>query len=368
MKAFYKIVFLLLILGACKTDPIGTNVPDGSAVVNPSDDVCSIEDGWSIPPKYIVDSGSGNGGIPSINEPKFVLASSVVDIEPDELVIVVSIDGETKIYPHRILDFHEVVNDQIGDNKITVSFCPLTGTTVGWYRLIDGNESKFSVSGLLYNANLIVEDDFSRTKWSQVLSIGINGAEVCNSLSRIPAIELPWQKALDYFPEAKVLSFSTGFSFNYLQTPLSYNQPLDASTLIPVIHEDQRLPNYQRVGILVIDQKAKAYNLAEFNSGQFTLVLDRFNNEDVLIIANPSIQYFNAFKILGQDNYTMLWRNNVPFIHSGKGDVIDLLGNVIEGPNSGTKLVYSNTVVGYWFALASFYPGVEIFNNSELGG
>ena len=64
-------------------------------------------------------------------------------------------DNEVKIYPHPILDWHEIINDGIGDKKYALTYCPLTGTSLAWDRTINGQETTFGVSGLLYNTNLM---------------------------------------------------------------------------------------------------------------------------------------------------------------------------------------------------------------------
>ena len=64
----------------------------------------------------------------AIDSPKFISADKVDFIKPKDRVIGVYRDGVAKAYPIRILNWHEVVNDSIGEHPIVVTYCPLCGT------------------------------------------------------------------------------------------------------------------------------------------------------------------------------------------------------------------------------------------------
>ena len=93
-----------------------------------------------------------------------------------ELVVGIVIDGHARAYPHKILDWHEIINDKIGNTAFAITYCPLTGTALGWDRTVNGTETTFGVSGLLYNTNLIPYDRLTGSYWSQMLSKSIRGS------------------------------------------------------------------------------------------------------------------------------------------------------------------------------------------------
>ena len=53
-------------------------------------------------------------GIPALLAPQFIDADQADFIKPDDLVIGVTISGQPKAYPIKILNWHEVVNDTVG--------------------------------------------------------------------------------------------------------------------------------------------------------------------------------------------------------------------------------------------------------------
>ncbi|MDX1612640.1 MAG: DUF3179 domain-containing (seleno)protein, partial [Candidatus Thermoplasmatota archaeon] len=69
------------------------------------------------------------GRIPSIQAPRFAPGDW---LEDGDVVIGVVQGGEAKAYPIRILDWHEIVNDEIDGVPIAVTYCPLCGSSVAY--------------------------------------------------------------------------------------------------------------------------------------------------------------------------------------------------------------------------------------------
>jgi hypothetical protein len=61
--------------------------------------------------------------IPAIDDPRFYSAAEAdTEYEEDELVLGVTINGESKAYSTSHLDSHEIVNDTLGGRKIAVTW------------------------------------------------------------------------------------------------------------------------------------------------------------------------------------------------------------------------------------------------------
>lgn len=61
--------------------------------------------------------------IPSIDSPRFFTAAEAdAEYDPDELVLGVTINGESKAYSSSFLDSHEIVNDTLGGRPISVTW------------------------------------------------------------------------------------------------------------------------------------------------------------------------------------------------------------------------------------------------------
>ncbi len=133
-----------------------------------------LENQWSIPEDQIV-VGNEIDLIPSIDDPKYVSVGEVNFLSDNDLVIGYKSREIMRAYPLRILNYHEIVNDDINGSKVAITYCPLTGTSLIWDRMIDGVETTFGVSGQLFNANLLPYDRLTGTTWSQMLTRGVRG-------------------------------------------------------------------------------------------------------------------------------------------------------------------------------------------------
>jgi hypothetical protein len=61
--------------------------------------------------------------IRAIDDPSFYLAAQADDeYAPEELVLGVTLDGESRAYSTSFLDRHEIVNDTVGGRKIAVTW------------------------------------------------------------------------------------------------------------------------------------------------------------------------------------------------------------------------------------------------------
>ena len=83
--------------------------------------------GWdfekhSIPVDEILSGGPPKDGIPALFSPKYVPAADASFMKNDEKVLGFDLKGVAKAYPLRIMSWHELVNDQIGDSPILVSW------------------------------------------------------------------------------------------------------------------------------------------------------------------------------------------------------------------------------------------------------
>lgn len=76
-----------------------------------------------IPPGEIQSGGPPKDGIPALDHPAFVSAVEADRVlKPSEVVIGLEFNGIAKAYPIRILNWHEVVNDDVGRQPLLVSW------------------------------------------------------------------------------------------------------------------------------------------------------------------------------------------------------------------------------------------------------
>ena len=228
----------------------------------------SGSNGWSIPRNEVY-VGAAREAIPSIDNPDFVRVKTTKIGDPDnfiddaELVVLVMINGTSHVYPHNILNWHEIVNDEIDDSKFALVFCPLTGTSTVWDRNINGGNSTFGVSGFLYNSNVVPYDRISGSNWSQMLLKSVNGSLEGTNSKNIFAIETTYSTARIISSDFQQMTTDTGHSRDYTRSPYG-NYPANSSIMFPINFDDNRLHAKERVLGVIINGKAKAYRFTSF--------------------------------------------------------------------------------------------------------
>ena len=75
-----------------------------------------------VPQPEILSGGPPKDGIPAILKPKIVVPGQAAYLEDSDAVIGVKIGRETRAYPVKVLNWHEVVNDTIGGVPVAVTF------------------------------------------------------------------------------------------------------------------------------------------------------------------------------------------------------------------------------------------------------
>jgi len=158
----------------------------------------------------ITAGGPGRDDIPALEDPAVVPAAGAAALDADDRVIGLRLNGAARAYPLRILTWHEVVNDRLGDEAVVVTYCPLCGTGVAFGASIDEERLHFGVSGLLYRDNLLMYDRASQSLWSQIRGEAVSGPRRGARLERLPIEHATWAEWKRRHPHTDVLSFRTG--------------------------------------------------------------------------------------------------------------------------------------------------------------
>ncbi len=351
--AFACIALLYSCSSSSTDEELGTEQGNNPSTVN-------LE--WSIPKSEVLDGGPGKDGIPALVNPNFVEVQNVDFLRDEDLVIGFKNGSDIRAYPHIILDWHEIINDNIGDISLAVTYCPLTGTGIGWNRILNGNETTFGVSGLLYNTNLIPFDRATSSNWSQILNESVNGELIGNKIDLIMLFETDWKTWKTIYPTTKVVSTITGFSRTYGISPYGDYNTNDNRFLFPV-PKDARLPSKERVHAIVDGGDAKAYRFSNFTSNN-NIIRDAYKGKNYLIVGNAN--FITSFELTGE--LSML---NFEYAHNGSSEILvsdnegnewNVFGEAISGPKKGQFLGNSASFMGFWFSIPAFYD-TEIYGS-----
>lgn len=161
-------------------------------------------------------SALGKNAIPPISKPIFSSFAEMDNcIEASDTVVVVESDTEVKVYAKKILDNHIVVNDMIGSAPLAVTSCAVCHSFAVYSREYKGDVLAFGTTGKLYRNNDVLYDDKTESLWTQFQGKAIVGSSIGAKLDRYPYRVMSYKRAKELFPDARVLSFDTGFRMDY---------------------------------------------------------------------------------------------------------------------------------------------------------
>jgi len=217
---------------------------------------------WNVPQDEVFDGGPGKDGIPSIDDPQFSLQDEFDTRSSyfDQLVVGIVYNGQARAYPHPILDWHEIVNDKIGDLSVAITYCPLTGTGIGWNREVNSTVTEFGVSGLLYDSNLMPYDRATNSTWSQQRLDCVNGKRIGTQIDVVPVVETTLNTWLKAYPDSEILNEDTGFNRDYGRYPYGDYRTNNNRLLFPISNDDTRFPEKERVLGVFVDSQVVARN------------------------------------------------------------------------------------------------------------
>lgn len=272
-----------------------------------------------VPVEQIEHGGPGRDGIPAISQPRFVGASQAGFLDAADRVLGISLQGEHKAYPVRILNYHEIVNDRFGDTAVVVSYCPLCGTGMAFLAGKRGEDFNFGVSGLLYNSDVLLYDRQTESLWSQIRGQAIAGPLKGQRLQQIPMEHTSWSDWRARYPQTRVLSLDTGYRRDYSRSP--YAGYADSEHLMfGVSGIDRRFHPKERVIGVTLNGVAKAYPFSELSQGSGQLT-DEVGGRSIRIVF----------------------------------DSVHRAGRVY----AGNKLIPST--IGFWFAWYAFHPDTLVY-------
>jgi len=222
-----------------------------------------------VPVSEIRSGGPPRDGIPALDMPDVITAAEADYLRDEDRVLGINIRGRARAYPIRILNHHEIVNDVVGGEIITVTWCPLCGSGIAFAAAVEERTFDFGVSGLLYNSDVLMYDRQTESLWSQIMKTAITGEMKGSKLTAISLVHTTWRDWMSRHPETDVLSTKTGYRRDYARNPYA-GYERQSRLYFPVNTEDRSYPRKSLVVGLEIDGYFKAYPFAELKKGPAT--------------------------------------------------------------------------------------------------
>ena len=323
----------------------------------------------------IESGGPPKDGIPAIDRPKFISIDKADQwLDGQEPVIVLTLAGQVRAYPLQILIYHEIVNDDIADVPVSITFCPLCNASIVFDRRVEGKVLDFGVTGKLRMSDMIMYDRQTESWWQQFTGKGIVGTYAGTVLKQIPASIVAYSDFREAYPTGLVLSSDTGYSRPYGSNPYrGYDQVGDYPFLFSG-KIDKRLPAMERVLFVRHSEQQRLYPFALVS--ELSVINDALGDLKIVIFgkqgtlsALDAVQIKKSKKIVSVTAWSRQLDDQILSFEFTDNQIRDresgshwnILGKASSGPYIGRQLNEVDSGVHFAFAWLAFHPDSDIY-------
>jgi hypothetical protein len=327
----------------------------------------------------IISGGPPPDGIPSLEAPVFVDVADFGDqLDPDESVVALEIDGDARAYPVRVMIWHEIVNDTVGGIPVSVTYCPLCNSAVSYVREISGIETTFGTSGMLFASALVMYDRLTESLWTHFDGRAVVGVMAGTELEPLASPLMAWEDFVATYPDGQVLDWTrTGHSRDYGRNPyVGYDDAGTEPFLFRGVVDDRERAKQRVVGITA-DETSVAYSMELLAEGDGSATAVTVGTEDLVILWKPGqASALDASTVEGgQDvgsvgvfvpgfggNPVTLVVEDGEFIDEETGSTWTIAGVAVDGPLAGSRLERFEHLDTFWFAWSTYRPETRLID------
>ena len=132
----------------------------------------------------------------------------------EDVVLGLDYRGEHRAYPVKVMNWHEIVNDEVGGEAVAVTYAARCGSAVVLKR-----QGLVGVSGKLKYGCPVMYDRETRSLWEQVTGGAIVGERKGEKWGQVPVQVLSWKEWRMGHPATAVLARAKGGKIDYEAEP-----------------------------------------------------------------------------------------------------------------------------------------------------
>jgi len=249
--------------------------------------------------------GVGKDGIPSLDRPELVPATDAKAgyMLDDDLVFGVSINGDTRAYPLRVMGWHEMFNQVIGGVPVALAYCTLCGSGILFETKLQSRSKPFvfGSSGFLYRSNKLMFDRQTHSLWNQFTGKPVSGKLVNSGieLKQRPVVITTWADWKAQNPDTTVVSLNTGHKRDY-GSGVVYNDYFASGELMfPTIVDQSRHRQKEFVFGVRAFGGAKAWPLKAFVGNP--VINDAVAGQALVLLGDPKTRTVRAYARKGHE-------------------------------------------------------------------
>jgi len=297
-------------------------------------------------------------GIPPLRKPRMTVVANADYLEDDNIVFGLEINGDIRAYPKRILAWHEMFVDTVGDVPVVGVYCTLCGSVILYETTVATVQHKMGTSGFLFRSNKLMYDEATQSLWNTMWGKPVVGPLVGKGirLPRRTLVTTTWGEWRRRHPETKVLSINTGYRRNYGEGVAYRDYFASDELMFNSSQLDDRLANKAEVlGLVFDDSNEKPLAIAARYARANPLLHERIGDREFIVVTDNS----GAMRVYETDGLRFSnWDGDKSLLDEEGGRWIlyeDRLSN-----NSGASLPRLPSHNAFWFGWYGAYSNTRL--------
>ncbi|MBI1729557.1 DUF3179 domain-containing protein [Candidatus Acetothermia bacterium] len=321
--------------------------------------------------------------IQSIDAPEFEPSWTADSwLSDDDLVLTLTSGDIARAYPTAILNWHEIVNDQLGEVPVVITFSPPANAGMAFERpMINGKLATFGTSGRIYQSDLVMYDRVTGSFWSQMEGRPMVGSLVGQSeqLKQIPLGMSRWGDWKRAYPKTEVLARPT------TAIALGGKPAIDPPHLARLVSRNYSINPYARylsdrldtfgtpfadtrlgaktliTGVQSIDGQSRAY--LKDSIEKIGSLNDQLGETPLVVVWNPETQDVSIFQRAVKDQVLQFLVRGGELVDTATNTEWSFDGKALDGPyaREGAQLQPVASSTAFWFVWLTFHPETDLY-------
>ena len=290
-------------------------------------------------------------------------AIDAAQVDADDKVLAVSIQGESHAYPVRTMGYHHIVNDVVGGQPVGVTYCTLCHTGMVWSRVLSGQTLTFRLAGI-NNGNALLRDEQSDSIWQQSTGECIYGSHKGQHLTLVHSDELTFAVWKAERPGGVVLKPEAQYANEY--DPKDWEKHVERTRTVVDTSKSGISPHELMLGVTVGSQ-TKAYPVKTVLAAG--LVNDDMGRVPLVVVVGPDHASFRVFQSsVGQPTSALTFgssegANGQIMKDTETGSAWNFQGCAVSGKYLGQCLLPMDAHQDYWFDWLNHNPATAVFKD-----
>ena len=306
----------------------------------------------------VVWGGVRQDGIPPLRGPKMISAGDASYLEDDNIVFGLAVNGDARAYPKRILAWHEMFVDVVGDVPVAGVYCTLCGSMVLYETVHNGVGHELGTSGFLYRSNKLMYDRKTQSLWSTLRGEPVIGplADREITLTRGYVVTTTWGEWRTRHPRTQVLSIETGHNRDYAEGAAYRNYFATDELMFAVPKLDRRLKNKAEVLALTFPERSEetlAISTSFLNKNR--IYADQVGGVRLVVLTDES----GASRVYGTQGQVIERWDSAQVAIDQNGVKWTLHEDRLESA-AGDRLARLPAHRAFWFGWYSAYPDTRL--------